>query len=156
MHGTIVCGVTDTAEAETLRDWLQPPRRSASASDSSWCTSSRAPVAAYQRARAASQRGRGASIGAGRLARAICDASRPASCSGAGSTRSAQVAADEGADVIVLGSRARRRRLAALSPYELEAAQAVPVLVARGEPRPQRLTAGSGGTCRTSLDNRNR
>ena len=117
MYGTIVCGITETPEAR----------------------------AAAQLAAALAERlglrlvlvhvsfGRGAERQIGELAGDLGDRVEARVVSGNRADGLASVAADEGADVIVLGSRprgARGRQLCCALARELEAVTDVPVLIA--------------------------
>lgn len=129
MHGTIVCGVTDTPEA-------------GSAAQLSAALASRlelrlvlvhvltgprglrgGPETTFERAEQRIEE----------IARGLCDRAETRVVRGSRVDELARVAADEGADLIVLGSRARGargRQLRCALACELEAAQSVPVLIA--------------------------
>jgi nucleotide-binding universal stress UspA family protein len=131
MYGTIVCGVTDTAEARAAaqlaaalasRLGLRLVLVHVTAGAVSPASGE---VAADEHAGAERVvRGIASEIGEDVEARVV---------RGSRADGLAQVAADEGADVIVLGSRprgARGRQLRCALASELEATTAVPVLVA--------------------------
>ena len=138
MPGTIVCGVTDTAEA---RDAAQLAAALAARLGLRLVLVHIVARAASRSDDATAKRGHeGIDRELEELARALCDDVETRVVLGSRVDALAQVAADEGADVIVLGSRARGRQLRCPLASELEAAQAVPVLVA---PPATRARSGS-------------
>jgi nucleotide-binding universal stress UspA family protein len=131
MYGTIVCGVTDTLEARAAA------QLAAALATRLGLRLVLVHVAAGAVSPAAGEAGQDERSTAERVVRGIAseigDAVEARVVLGSRADGLAQVAADEGADVIVLGSRprgARGRQLRCALAGELEAATAVPVLVA--------------------------
>jgi nucleotide-binding universal stress UspA family protein len=131
MRGTIVCGVTDSSEA----------REAAQLAAALAARLGLRLVLAHVADRASPREGHDAGKPGDvsilralqRRARELCDEVETRVVLGGRVDALAQVAADEGADLIVLGSRprgARHRQLRCTLARDLEAAQAVPVLIA--------------------------
>jgi len=119
MHGTIVCGVTQTAESRAAAQL---------AAALAARLGLRLVLVHVDAARGPDRR----EPGIERMAHELGGDIEARIVSGNPADGLARAAADEGADVIVLGSRARgtRRQLRCGLAYELEAATDVPVLIA--------------------------
>lgn len=131
MRGTIVCGVTDSAEAH------EAAQLAAALATRLELRLVLAHVADRGVVHAGHDAGKLDAVSIlrapARRARELCDEVETRVVLGGRVDGLAQVAADEGADLIVLGSRprgARHRQLRCTLARDLEAAQAVPVLIA--------------------------
>lgn len=133
MHGTIVCGVTDTTEARAA---VQVAAALAGRLGLRLVLVHAAEprLIPHERVEEAEQRVQARTVEPlEALARELCDDVESQVVRGSRVAGLTRVAADEGADVIVLGSRprgARGHQLRCTLACELEAAQAVPVLIA--------------------------
>ncbi len=137
MHGTIVCGVTDTAEsheavqvAAALAARLDLRLVLAHVTEPALVPHGHTDAPARERIVEPLEA----------VARELCEDVEGQIVPGARVEALTRVAADEGADMIVLGSRprgARGHQLRCTLARELEAAQAVPVLIAPPATRPR-------------------
>jgi nucleotide-binding universal stress UspA family protein len=129
MHGTIVCGVTQTAEARAAAQLAAAlAARLGLRLVLVHVHAAHGPPAREER-----------EPGIERMAHELGGEIEARVIRGDPAEALARAAADEGADVIVLGARARgsRRQLRCGLAYELEAATDVPVLIAPPATRPR-------------------